>query len=80
MESTRRLDPGNAADLSEIFTYHAPDEEQTQAYKIIRGRAYDLASVIMLRCPLCADRTAALRLLRECVMTANAAIALRGGV
>lgn len=64
--------------LNEIFTYHAPNEEQKEAYEQIRTAAKNLAFVMQEYCPVCADRTAALRLLRECVMTANASIALDG--
>jgi len=69
-------DPFN--NIDEIFTYHAPNEDQKVAYELIRSVAKDLARVMQEQCPPCADRTAALRLLRECVMTANASIALDG--
>jgi len=36
------------------------------------------AHVIMEHTPVCADQTAAIRKIREAVMTANAAIALHG--
>jgi hypothetical protein len=39
-----------------------------------------LAKTSLAEVPPCADQQAALRLLREAVMTANAAIALKGGV
>lgn len=64
--------------IDHVFEYHAPNEKQAEAYKEIRAYAKDLAAVLMLRCPGSADRTAALRKLRETVMTANAAIALDG--
>lgn len=64
--------------IDDLFTYHAPDELQQQNYTTIRDAAKHLALVIWKNCPYGADRTAAIRKLRETVMTANAAIALRG--
>jgi hypothetical protein len=66
------------ADIEDVFTYHAPNEEQKQRYEILRTAARQLAEVILVVVPSSADRSAALRHLRECVMTANAAIALNG--
>lgn len=57
------------------FTYHAPDDRQRKAYTNIRYQAKSMAYVILEQTPPSADQTAALRKLRECVMTANAAIA-----
>lgn len=64
--------------LREIFTYHAPDADQQVAYEKLRNAAYDFAAALVELTPASADQTAALRKLRECVMTANAAIALKG--
>lgn len=64
--------------LPEIFTYHAPKGDQPDRYIAIREKALELARVIVYNTPACADQTAAIRLLREAVMTANAAIALDG--
>lgn len=60
------------------FTYHTPTPEQIDAYNVIRNTAKSLAHVILDNTPPSADQTAALRKLRECVMTANAAIACKG--
>lgn len=57
------------------FSYHAPTDKQIAAYQVIRGTARSLAMVILENTPPSADQTAAIRKLRECVMTANAAIA-----
>lgn len=65
-------------DLKEIFTYHAPDEEQLEAYERVRSAALDFAATIVSWVPASADQTAAIRLVRQAVMTANAGIALRG--
>jgi hypothetical protein len=64
--------------LDQLFTYHAPDERQKDALKNIRDKAKELAYIIHERCPSGPDRTAAIRLLREAVMTANAAVVLNG--
>jgi len=61
--------------LDEIFTYHS-EAWKLPHYKEIRAIAKSLAVTILYNTPDCADRAAALRKLRECVMTANAAVAL----
>lgn len=66
--------------LDDVFTYHAPEPDDVRAYQAIREDAKQLARTIMLNVPSCADRTAAIRKLREAVMTANAARALKGRV
>jgi len=63
-------------DIEDLFNYHAPTSEQDLKYKEIRSAAKEFARVLLQHTPQCADQTAALRKLRECVMTANAAIAL----
>lgn len=65
-------------DLEHIFTYHAPEPEDVKNYTAIRGGALELARIIIRSTPAGADQAAAIRKLRECVMTANAAIALKG--
>lgn len=72
--------PVTLANVEDVFTYHAPDEEQKMAYANIRRDARTLATTILHSVPACADQQAALRLLREAVMTANAAVALKGSV
>lgn len=62
-------------DLQNQFTYHKPVGDQTERYAMIRTAGLNLAQVIVGNCPNNADRSAAIRLIREAVMTANAAIA-----
>lgn len=62
--------------LDEIFTYHAPTGDQPARYEAVRSAAKNLAAAILGACPACADRSAAIRKVREAVMTANASIAL----
>lgn len=66
------------ANVGEVFKYHAPNPSQIVSYQQIRDSARATARVILDHCPDCADRSAALRNLRECVMNANASIALSG--
>lgn len=61
--------------IEEIFTYHAPTPEQVEKYQRIRDKAKELARVIDECCEPGPDRTAAVRKVREAVMTANASIA-----
>lgn len=62
--------------LDNIFTYHSPKNDQPQRYEKIREAAKNLAIVIDECCPDCADKSAAIRKIREASMTANAAIAI----
>ena len=62
--------------LAAQFTHHAPSADQITRFQEIRDHAHALAVVIFRNCPCSADRSAAIRLLREAVMTANAAIAI----
>lgn len=66
--------------LNHIFTYHAPEGDQPRQYEALREAAKEFAQCIMDVVPPCADRSAAIRKVREAVMTANAAIALKGAV
>lgn len=56
-----------AADIENLFTYHAPIGDQPQRYQRIRDAAKQLAQVIVDNTPASADQTAAIRKLRECV-------------
>lgn len=64
------------AEIDNLFTYHAPKGDQPARYVAIRESAKALALVIVQNTPSSADQTAAIRKLREAVMTANASIAL----
>lgn len=70
--------PFTPEQLRDIFSYHPPDARQVLDYEELRSAAFTLATVIVELTPVCPDQTTAIRKLRECVMTANAAIALRG--
>lgn len=64
--------------LRVIFVYHPPSPEQGRKYNVIRAKALEFAEAIVENTPPCADQSAAIRKVREAVMTANAAIALGG--
>ena len=67
-----------AIDIDDIFAYHAPTGDQPHRYDQVRGAALEFARILLKNTVPCADQTAAIRKLRECVMTANASIALGG--
>lgn len=62
-------------DLDTMFTYHSPKGDQQARYMSIRVCGKMLAEMIVDCCPPSADTTAAIRLLRESIMTANQSIA-----
>jgi hypothetical protein len=64
--------------LDNWFTYHAPSSDNLASYQILREEARYFAGKINELVPESADKTASIRKLRECVMTANAAIACGG--
>lgn len=64
-------------DLENWFTYHAPNADDKDKYVKIRAAGYALALMIFENTPECADRSSAIRKVREAVMTANAAIACK---
>lgn len=58
-----------------LFTYHPPVGDQVERYQRIREAGKALAREIHASCAGGPDRTAAIRKVREAVMTANASIA-----
>jgi len=64
--------------LNNWFSYHKPTEGQPEIYERLREAAKQFAIVICECTPSSADQTAAIRKVREAVMTANAAIACNG--
>ena len=64
--------------LENWFTYHSPSADQLPKYQAIRDAGAALAKAIVDNSPASADQTAAVRKVREAVMTANAAIACNG--
>lgn len=66
------------ATIEDVFQYHAPDDIQREKFEKIRAAALNFGQVILAECPGCADQQAAIRKVREALMTANAAVATRG--
>lgn len=60
------------------FSYHAPSSDDLVAYDKLRNAAKNFAKAINELCPESADKTAAIRKVREAVMTANASVACKG--
>lgn len=65
-------------DLEAMFTYARPEPQDVANYEAIRDAAKQFAAIVVINTPKSADQSAAIRKIREAVMTANAAIALRG--
>lgn len=62
-------------DLENIYTYHAPKEDQQERYERIRFKAKMLAAFINEKCPDSREKSIAMTKLEEAVMWANASIA-----
>jgi hypothetical protein len=61
-----------------VFSHHTPTPEKLIHHDAVHAAAKRFAEVILAHTPASRDQTAALRLLREASMMANAAIALDG--
>jgi hypothetical protein len=72
------MSPVQPSDLDNLFTYHSPTASQQEQYIAIRNACKVAATVILQQTPQCADQQAAVRKIREAMMTANAAIATDG--
>lgn len=62
-------------DIHHFFTYHPPTPDRVEAYNELRKSAESFALTIFRYVPPGADKSAAIRKVREAVMTANAGIA-----
>ena len=62
-------------DIDNWFSYHIPTPEQAIIYNELRNQAHEFAELFNRCVPDCADKTAAMRHLRETVMSMNLAIA-----
>jgi hypothetical protein len=79
-QQTGNAPPGMPEDyaLNELFSYHPPFGDANLRYENIRSAAKQFAKAVLINVPPGADRTAAIRKIREAVMTANAGVALNG--
>lgn len=64
--------------VEQLFSYHPANPSTEPKYDNIREAAKYFAKVLVANTPPGSDRSAAIRKLREAVMTANAGIALDG--
>ncbi len=64
--------------LAEIFKYQQLDADQEVKLGQLRATALAFAKAVMIFCPPSEDQRAALRKVREALMTATASIALKG--
>ena len=79
VQAEPRIPTDQEKKLDELFTYHPPEnDEQLRGYNAVRQWGLALAKVICEFTPKGSDQSAAIRKVREAVMTANAAIALKG--
>ena len=72
--------PATILNIHDVLGYHKPDDDGVAKIQKIRDAAEVLARAIFDYCPPCADQTAAIRHVREAMMTANASIVLKGMV
>jgi hypothetical protein len=66
--------------IVDSFKYNASDPDQRAKYEETMGVLQAAAEKVIQIVPDCADRTTALRCLREARMWANAAINLKGSI
>lgn len=64
--------------IEDLFNYHPPTKNQILSMEILRDSAKSLARVVNEVVPDGADKSAAIRLLRQCVQISNAGIILNG--
>jgi hypothetical protein len=62
--------------LDNIFSYHKPKDGQPARYEFIRAKALELATMLNHYCPDSREKSVAITKLQECVMWANASIAI----
>jgi hypothetical protein len=70
--------PHDSFDPEYVFSHHAATPAKLARYEALHTSAKQFARVILEEVPECADRLAALRLLREAAMLACAAVSLDG--
>jgi hypothetical protein len=79
--ATESYDPpkakaGREAQIDNIFTYHAPKNDQTERYERLRSHARNLAREIQRCCPESREKSLAITNLQQAIMFANASIAI----
>ena len=72
--------PVTLDNVHDVVSYHSPSQDQIDKIASIRLAAEVFITAILENTPGCADQAASVRLARESMMTANAAIVLNGKV
>jgi len=75
MDQKYAVDEERIKELENIYTYHAPINDQQDRYIFIREVAKHLAATIEQSCPPSREKALAHALLEQAVMWANASIA-----
>ena len=65
-----------SVELENVFSYHSPKNDQPVKYETIRKHARNFATYIAEECPDSREKSIAITKLQECVMWANASIAI----
>lgn len=76
--SHAKLPEENIRKAASMTASHRPSEEEEGRMRAVRDAGALLIATLMTHVPNGADRQAAIRKVREAVMTANSGIALRG--
>lgn len=74
----KRMGQVNKSNVIDVFTYHSPSPEMVEKMEMLRAKQIELATMILDVVPECADRSNAIRDLRNCRMGCNSAIVLNG--
>lgn len=67
--------PKTQEELNNIFTYHAPKNDQQERYEKLRAKAKEFAQMIDELCPDSREKSVAFTQLETACFWANAAIA-----
>ena len=62
--------------VADVVRYHKPDQNQVERHEIMSVMTENFILALLNYCPDCADRSSAIRAVREAKMWASAAIAL----
>mgnify|MGYP000931568151 FL=1 len=68
----------NNENVKKVVRYQAPTPEMIEAHENLACAAETMIETILRNVPECADRTAAIRHVREAKMTASDGVALEG--
>ena len=76
MDQSYKTTEKQAQDIRNRFTHHPPFGTQVERYAKLRNQGRELASLICGKVPESRERDVALMRLQECIMWANAGIAI----